>query len=98
MPYIIETWDRPGSQSVRQSTRDVHLRYLKEHQAKLIACGAKLADDGTDLGGGLYVLDVDTRAEAEAFIAADPFSEADLFDRVQITRWRKAFVDGRFLL
>jgi uncharacterized protein YciI len=98
MPYIIETWDRPGSQPVRQRTRDVHLVYLKEHQAKLIACGAKLADDGTDLGGGLYVLDVDSRAEAEAFIAADPFSEAGLFERVQITRWRKAFVDGRFLL
>jgi uncharacterized protein YciI len=98
MPYIIETWDRPGSQSVRQRTRDVHLVYLKAHQAKLIACGAKLEDDGTDLGGGLYVLDVETRAEAEAFIAADPFSEADLFERVQITRWRKAFVDGRFLL
>ncbi len=98
MPYIIETWDRPGSQSIRQQTRGAHLEYLLQHQSLLLACGAKLADDGTDLGGGLYVLDVATRAEAAAFIAADPFTEADLFERVQITRWRKAFVDGRFLL
>jgi uncharacterized protein YciI len=98
MPYIIETWDRPGSQSVRQQTRNAHLEYLLQHQALLLACGAKLADDGSDLGGGLYVLDVATRAEAAAFIAGDPFTEADLFERVQITRWRKAFVDGRFLL
>jgi uncharacterized protein YciI len=98
MPYIIETWDRPDSQAVRQRAREPHLQYLRTHQAKLIACGAKLADDGSDLGGGLYVLDVDTRAAAEAFIAADPFTAADLFERVQITRWRKAFVDGQFLL
>lgn len=95
MPYIIETWDKPGSLGLRRATREAHLDYLDAHMAKLLACGAKLADDGADLGGGLYVLDVETRAEAEAFIAADPFSTAGLFERVQITRWRRAYLDGR---
>lgn len=95
MPYIIETWDKPDHQPVRAANRPEHLRFLADNAAKLLACGAKLNDDGVDLGGGLYVVDTEDRAEAEAFIAADPFSKAELFQRVTITRWRKAYVAGQ---
>lgn len=98
MPYIIETFDKPDHQAVRQQHRAAHLEFLDANKHLLLACGAKLQDDGTDAGGGLYVVDLDTRAEAEAFIAADPFSQANLFDRVTITRWRKAYVNGQCLL
>lgn len=98
MPYIIETWDKDGHAHVRQQHRPAHLVFLEENADLLLACGAKLADDGSDAGGGVYVVDLDTRAEAEAFIAADPFSKADLFGRVTITRWRKAYVAGRCFL
>ncbi|MFY2023301.1 YciI family protein, partial [Achromobacter dolens] len=49
---------------------------------------------GKDLGGGLYIVDLDTREAAQQFIDADPFAQAQLFQRVTITRWRKAYVDG----
>ncbi len=94
MPYIIETWDKPHSQSIRAAVRPAHLEFLAANAAKLLACGAKLDEDGVDLGGGLYIVDIDDRSEAEAFIAADPFSKASLFERVAITRWRKAYVGG----
>lgn len=95
MPYIIETFDKPNHQHVRQQARPDHLRYLAQVAPRLIACGAKLNDDGSDAGGGIYTVDVETRAEAEALIAADPFTAAGLFERVEIRRWRKAYVDGK---
>jgi uncharacterized protein YciI len=98
MPYIVETWDKEGHAAVRREHRPAHLEFLAEKHALLLACGAKLDDDGSDAGGGIYVLDVATRGEAEAFIAADPFHRAGLFRQVTITRWRKAYVDGRCLL
>ena len=98
MPYLIETLDKPGHQQLRRDTRDEHLRYLEANKALLLACGAKLADDGSDLGGGLYVVDLDTRDEAERFIADDPFSRVQLFERVTITRWRKAYLAGQCFL
>lgn len=98
MPYIIETWDKPDSKAIRASARPAHLEFLAKHAEKLLACGAKLDDDGVDLGGGIYVLDTDDRAEAEAFIASDPFSHVHLFDRVSITRLRKAYVAGQSYL
>ena len=47
------------------------------------------------MGGGLYVVDLDTREAAQAFIESDPFYQADLFAQVRITRWRKAYVAGQ---
>jgi uncharacterized protein YciI len=94
MPFMIETWDKPVHEHVRARERDVHLRYLEINKALLIACGAKLKDDGSNAGGGLYVVALETREEVEQFIAADPFALAGLFERVQITRWRQAYVDG----
>lgn len=98
MPYIIETFDKPGHQAVRQAHRPEHLHFLESHRTLLLACGAKLADDGSDLGGGLYVVDLDSREDAQRFIEADPFHRAGLFERVLITRWRKAYVNGHCLL
>lgn len=98
MPYIIETFDKPGSLDVRKANRTDHLAYLDQIKAKLLACGAKLNDDGSDAGGGLYVVDVDTREEAEALIQADPFHKIGLFDRVEIKRWRKAYLGGQSYL
>ena len=98
MPYIIETWDKPESKATRAGTRSAHLEFLAENAARLLACGAKLNDDGSDIGGGLYVVDTEQRSEAEAFIAADPFHQVGLFERVKVTRWRKAYVDGNCFL
>jgi uncharacterized protein YciI len=95
MAFIVETWDKPGHASLRIQERDVHLAYLEANKALLLACGAKLQDDGGNAGGGLYVVDLDTREEVERFIAKDPFALAGLFERVTITRWRKAYVDGK---
>lgn len=98
MPYFIETFDKPGHAEVRTRERDAHLAFLEENRSLLLACGAKLNDDGSNAGGGVYVVDVGTRTEAEQFIAQDPFSLAGLFERVSITRWRKAYVGGECYL
>ena len=92
---MVETYDKPGCADLRIQLRPAHLDYLEANRHLLLACGAKIADESEQASGGLYVLDVETRGEAEAFIKADPFHEGDLFERVFVTRWRKAYLDGR---
>jgi len=94
MPFLIETFDKPGHAHVRASERDAHLAFLEVHKTLLLACGAKLNDDGSSAGGGVYIVDVQTREDAQRFIEQDPFWKVDLFERVSIVRWRKAYVDG----
>jgi uncharacterized protein YciI len=95
MPFVIDATDKPEAEALRASTRAEHLAYLEANVSRLLAAGAKLRDDGTTAWGSVYLLDTDERAEAEAFIAGDPFSTAGVFAEVAITRWRKAFFDRR---
>ncbi len=98
MPYAIITQDKPDHAEVRASHRPAHVEYLKQHQASLLAAGAMLHDDGTTGEGGILLVDTDDRAEAEKFIAEDPYSKAGLFRTVTVVRWRKAFFDGKSLV
>jgi uncharacterized protein YciI len=73
LPYLIETHDKPGHQSLRQPVGADHLQYLELNKNKLLASGAKLDDAGENASGGIYILDTDSRSDAEAFTKAELF-------------------------
>lgn len=93
MFYIVLTEDKPGCQALRDRHRADHYAYLIEHKQLLLASGGLQTDDGNGFTGGLIILDVTSRAEAEQFAAQDPFAKAGLFAFVRIERWKKAFFD-----
>lgn len=94
MPYMIETFDEPSNSHVRRDYYEAHLFFLDSHSDVLLACGAKLSDQGDRPHGGLYVVDVEDRAAAWELISHDPFFIHGLFREVRLTRWRKAYLDG----
>ncbi|MEO1092893.1 MAG: YciI family protein [Pseudomonadota bacterium] len=97
MAYAIITKDKAGALELRQEHRAAHLEHLMAHLGKLIAAGAQIEDDGSGGFGGIILFDTDDRAEAEAFVAADPFTKVGLFEEVTVVRWRKGFLDGKRL-
>jgi uncharacterized protein YciI len=98
VPYAIQTTDKPNSAELRAKVRNTHVEYLTTNMHKLLAAGALISDDGTGGHGGILIVDTDDRKEAEAFIANDPFTKAGLFEKVTVTRWRKAYFDKRKLI
>lgn len=98
MPYAILTTDKPNSAELRAKVRDTHIQYLTAHMDKLLAAGALTADDGSGGYGGILIVDTDERKEAEAFIAGDPFTKAGLFEKVTVSRWRKAYFNKQKLI
>jgi len=98
MPYAIQTVDKPDSAALRAKVRDAHLKYLDANLHLLLAAGAVTSDDGTGGHGGILIVDTDDRKEAEAFIAGDPFTKAGLFEKVTVTRWRKAYFNKQRLV
>lgn len=66
-----------------------HLDFLHSQKGILVVSGATLTDDGKDVTGSLLVVNVGSRAEAQAFVEADPFQKAGLFTSVTIRRMRK---------
>ena len=98
MPYAIQTQDKAGNSKVRAENRAAHIEYLATNKHLLLAAGALIEDDGSGGSGGLLIVDTDDRKEAQRFIAGDPFTKAGLFEKVTITRWRKAFFNKERLI
>lgn len=98
MPYAILTTDKPNSAELRAKLRATHIEYLTANMHKLLAAGALTADDGSGGHGSVFLVDTDERKEAEAFIAGDPFSKAGLFEKVTVSRWRKAYFNKHKLI
>lgn len=95
MPYVIQTFDKPNHGHVRVANRAEHRKYLEDNAHRILASGGMMTDDGGDGNGAITIVDTEDRQEAEKFIADDPFSRVGLFERVVVTRWRKAFFDRK---
>jgi uncharacterized protein YciI len=91
MPFLIDATDKPNSSQLRADKRPLHLAYLDKNVARFLAVGAKLRDDGTTAWGSLYLINTEDRAEAEAFIRDDPYSQVGLFENVAMTRCRTGY-------
>lgn len=89
MLYAIFCTDKPDHLSMRMDNRPAHVEHLKAQGDKLIFAGPTLADDHETMNGSLIVLDVQDKAEAEAFCAADPYAQAGLFESVVVRPWKK---------
>ncbi len=98
MPYAIQTEDKPNSAEVRAAARPAHLEYLTANAHLLLAAGALTSDDGSGGHGGILIVDTEDRDKAERFINEDPFTKAGLFQKITVTRWRKAFFDKKRLV
>jgi uncharacterized protein YciI len=79
--------DRPGALGVRKANRDAHLDYLRE--TGVVVQAGPLLDAAGEMAGSLVVIDVPDRAAAEAWVAADPYGRAGLFERVAIRPWKR---------
>ncbi|HLI13493.1 MAG TPA: YciI family protein [Alphaproteobacteria bacterium] len=89
MLYVLYMEDGLRSAEIRAAKRDEHLAYLDRHKDILVLGGALLAEDGKTRIGSMLVLNVASRAEAEAFSSGEPFRRAGLYASVKITRMRR---------
>lgn len=97
MPYLIYALDHENKDSVREALREAHRVHLRSIGSRLLASGALLAEDRSTVIGGISLIETESREEAEAFAAADPYSTAGIRHETHILYWRKRWWDGDFL-
>lgn len=89
MLWAISRVAAPNSAAIREKTLQAHRDYLHSHKSIVIISGATLTDDGEEVTGSMLIVNVNSRAEAKAFVDGDPFTKAGMFKSVAITRMRK---------
>jgi uncharacterized protein len=92
MLYALICKDKPGHLQVRMDTRPKHLDHLNGLDAAgtLKIAGPFLDGDGKPCGS-LVILEADDEASARALADADPYTQAGLFESVEIRPWNWTF-------
>ena len=88
MAYLITCKDKENSIELRLSTREEHIKYLKTIKKKLILAGPIL-DKNDNPVGTVLIVDFDELAAVKKFLYDDPYSKVNLFQEVEITRFKK---------
>lgn len=89
MLWAISRVAAPDFAAKRAQGLQPHIDYLRSQKNILVISGATTSDDGKEFVGSLLIVNVNTRAEAQAFVDGDPFQQAGMFSKVTITRMNK---------
>jgi len=89
MLWVVSCVDKPNTAAIRESVLQPHRDYLKSQKHILVLAGATQNDAGTEAIGSLFVVNVNSRAEAKAFSDGDPFTQKGVFASINIVRMRK---------
>ena len=81
--FVLTCLDHPNNLERRMGARDGHLAYVAANKDKLKLAGP-LLDDAGEMAGSMFILDVGSKAEVEAFNKADPYTLAGVFETVTI--------------
>lgn len=88
MLFAIHAMDRASALPTRITHYEAHKAFLSDtsrFDVKIVMSGPLVSDDGAQMIGSLFLIEAPGRAEVEAFSRADPFSAADIWEKVTIT-------------
>jgi uncharacterized protein YciI len=71
----------------RMQVRERHLAYAAQHVDK-VKVGGPLLDDAGQMIGSFFLMEVPSRADVEAFSAADPYVTEGVFASIEIHAFR----------
>src|SRR5882672_821409 len=95
MAWLVVSDDNESGPAIRADARIMaaHWQYELANRDIILAAGSLRDDDGVTKTGSLLVLDVATRAEAEAFFANDPATKAGMRGTTSIRYFNAAILN-----
>jgi uncharacterized protein len=87
MRFALICLDKPNALQTRVDNRSAHLEHL--NTSGVVEQAGPFIDAAGQMCGSLIILNVGTKAEAEAWAAADPYAKAGLFQSVMIQEWKR---------
>lgn len=87
MRYALICLDKPNALQTRVENRPAHLEHLQS--TGVVEQAGPFIDAAGQMCGSLIILNVGSKAEAEAWAAADPYAKAGLFSSVMIQEWKR---------
>jgi uncharacterized protein len=87
MRFALICIDRTNALQTRVENRAAHLAHIEA--SGVVEQAGPFIDAAGQMCGSLIILDVESRAAADAWAAADPYSKAGLFASVMVQEWKR---------
>lgn len=89
MLFTIHAIDKPGMDAKRAEVIDAHRDYLAGEPIQVVMSGPLMSDDESKPIGSFFIVEAESRAQVEAFQAADPLVQADIFEQMNVQVFHK---------
>jgi len=89
--WAIYCWDKKETDAARRAALEEQRLYVAGFGERVIGYGHFVSDDGAETLGTAFFMQLDDRAAADAFVAAEPMNKAGVTARIEIHRWSNSF-------
>ena len=83
MQFMIKALDGEGKLAKRIEVRPRHLEGMEKLRSNIICAGGLLDDEGI-MKGSVLILDFPSRAELDAYLAAEPYVVEHVWEKIEV--------------
>jgi hypothetical protein len=88
MHWLIKCRSKPGTDALREATIEAHRNFLDGYPEVTWYSGPLFTDDNRNAIGSLRLIEFPDREAAVAYINADPYTKAGIFQAINVERWK----------
>ena len=88
MHWLIKCRSKPDTDALRMATIDAHRGFLDGYPEVTWYSGPLFTDDNKNAIGSLRLIEFPDRDAALAYINADPYTKAGIFQAITVERWK----------
>jgi len=89
MIFVLHCKVEPGQSGRLPEFREAHRAHAMSGLVRILGAGPTLSDDGGQIIGGVYIIDADGRAQAQAFYDGDPYVKEGIWRMTLLERYDK---------
>ena len=89
--WAIFCWDGSGMADRRHALLQEQKNYVRGFGERVIGYGHFVSDDGRDMLGTSFFMQLPDRAAANDFVSGDPMNKAGVYQSADIHRWSNSF-------
>ncbi|WP_397409033.1 YciI family protein [Polaromonas sp.] len=93
MLFAVLFTDKPGHGNLRAENLDAHIRWVAERRESVLVAGSLRVDPGAVPKGGLWIVEVPSKAAVLDLMKSDPFYICGLRQDIEVLHWSKALED-----
>jgi hypothetical protein len=88
MHWLIKCRSKPNTDALRDATIAAHRNFLDGYPEVTWYSGPIFTDDNKNAIGSLRLIEFPDRESATAYIHADPYTKAGIFQAISVERWK----------